>query len=308
MSVPDFSKLPPHWKFWPQQQGLNTPTVVLVHGFMGSPEDFTPIAEVLSEQYTCIAPCLKGHEPIPKTGKETDPNLLETAKTFKDYAAHINRLPLGLVAQARAIETGLQDAQVEKVYGVGYSLGGRVLLQWALTSKNGNPRLKALCLTAAHVGLPSSLKIRQQRFTQDLDIAQRLERIAHSHTATESWEAFLQFWYGLPLFGRLQEHPDYAQLKLRRCRHDPTLLAAVVRQASNALQQDHRQRLKQLAQEKPCLYVAGAEDTKYANLATELAQLQIPTALMPGVAHAIPTENSAGYTRLLAQFFAGFRQ
>ena len=269
---------------------------MLIHGFMGCPEDFTPIAERLSVHYTCIAPCLKGHGHAHRNTKVP--------------------LPYGLQAQAVQIETILNQACIDAVYAVGYSLGGRVALQWALglhqsSSPEGyfyNPRLKALCLTAAHVGLDPNAPIRQARFAQDLQIAKRLETVARDHASIESWEAFLNYWYALPLFGRLQHHPNYAALMQRRRAHDPHILAEVVCQASSALQQDYRSDLARLARILPCLYVAGSEDHKYAELATELAQAGVPAALMPHLAHALPTEDSTRYGLLLQQFFASLRQ
>lgn len=272
---------------------------MLIHGFMGSPEDFNPIAKQLSAYFPCIAPSLKGHGHT-----HTEPT------HFSPTAP----APYGLQAQAAHLEVALNQAGIDTVYTVGYSLGGRVALAWALgpdysklTNKAYNPRLKALCLTAAHVGLGPDPQARQARLAQDQKIAQRLNAIAPKNT-TESWEEFLNFWYRFPLFGRLRQHADYTVLLQRRRAHNPRLLAEVVLQASNALQTDYRSELAQLAHVLPCLYVAGAEDPKYAAIATELAQAGVPAVLMPKVAHAIPVEDSARYGLLLQQFFASLRQ
>lgn len=289
---------------------------MLVHGFMGSPEDFSPIAERLSQHYPCIAPCLKGHVPAkPSLAEASLAKASSRSLHSTDIEAYASgrALPYALPAQAQAIEEALAEAQIDAVHGIGYSLGGRVLLEWAFsplyrTLKSTNPRLRSLCLTAAHVGLPTSSATRQQRFMQDVHIAQRLEAIAHSRTPAKSWEAFLDFWYGLDLFGSLRQHSCYQELKSRRCDHDPMELAAVVLQASNALQRDDRKNLMKLARSMPCLYIAGAQDTKYAHLATELARHNIPAVLMPAIAHAIPVENSTGYGELLMQFLAGLRE
>lgn len=277
---------------------------MLIHGFMGSPEDFTPVAERLSANYPCIAPCLKGHGPL---ALNTTRDIKSHPRHFEEYLNPTDPWPYSLQAQAEHIENVLNQIGIDEIYGVGYSLGGRVALQWAL-GENENPRLKALCLTAAHTGLAPDQKTRQQRFDQDIQIAKRLEDITLAQSSIESWEAFLSFWYALPLFGRLQQHSNYAQLIQRRRTHNPQLLAEVILQSSNALQKDYRSALAKLAKQLPCLYIAGAEDHKYAKLATDLNQEGIPAVIIPGVAHALPVENSTRYGLLLQQFFASLRQ
>ena len=116
---------------------------MLVHGFMGSPEDFSPIAERLSQHYPCIAPCLKGHVPAkPSLAEASLAKASSRSLHSTDIEAYASgrALPYALPAQAQAIEEALAEAQIDAVHGIGYSLGGRVLLEWALNSHSSQVR------------------------------------------------------------------------------------------------------------------------------------------------------------------------
>jgi 2-succinyl-6-hydroxy-2,4-cyclohexadiene-1-carboxylate synthase len=86
------------------------PAILALHGFTGSGRDFAPIADPLERQIA--APDLEGHGPdIP-----TDPDAYTMARVTAGLEATMNELELG------------------RVPVLGYSMGGRTALQFALAA------------------------------------------------------------------------------------------------------------------------------------------------------------------------------
>ncbi len=254
------TQLPADWLIYPTTaKDVPAETVevmVILHGFMGCPEDFTPLASVLRQRFHCILPMLPGH------GGSTP--------TF----------PLHLSAQATWIAAQLQEAGIQRYHGVGYSLGGRVAL--TLAAQHPVPPFLSLRLIACHVRF-ENITQRWPRFAQDQRVAERLR--------TLSWRDFLDgFWYRLPLFGQLRQHPAYAELLQRRMSHDPQRLAEVVLQASSAFQPDYNPLLETLNAHIPVQYFAGSEDPKYTAIAQRLKQKGIDAQVIKNAGHCVHVE------------------
>ena len=103
------------------------PALVFLHGFLGSGKSWLKIAQSFSENYFCILPDLPGH------GENTKGDLAY-ALDFDIVTAWLSDL--------------LDQIPVSKVHLVGYSLGGRVALNFAcrhpkqilsLTLESANP-------------------------------------------------------------------------------------------------------------------------------------------------------------------------
>ena len=223
------------------------PTVVCLHGLLGDPEEWRPVAEALPPGWRCLAPPLPGHDGAPPPAGD-------------------------LPGLAEALWQRLVPALPERVALVGYSLGGRLAL--ALAHRYPQ-RLSALILEGAHPGLQDPAS-RTERRRHDEAWAQRFE--------AWPWREALDAWYRQPIFADLTERRRQALIQ-RRAGHRPDHLAATLRAASLAGQPDLRPALRRLP--APRAYIAGERDAKFCALADALAAEVpgLTVAKLGGVGH-----------------------
>jgi len=232
------------------------PVVLLLHGFMGSRRDWSPVAEVLARTHRCIAVDLPGHG---ATGAPAD----EAFWT-----------PEGCVA-------ALAELLVRSGGGfvVGYSLGGRLALQLAVE----HPDLVARAvIISASPGIADE-GARRLRRGEDEHRACRLE--------TQGLEPFLDDWYRLPLFAPLREHPRFPEVLERRRHNDPRLLARSLRTMGAGSQRSLWGDLDGLR--APLLFLAGERDPKFAALALDAVALcrHAEAVILRGRGHALVEED-----------------
>jgi len=223
------------------------PTAVCLHGFLGDPEEWRPVAEALAPQWHCLAPPLPGHDGAPPPAGD-------------------------LPGLAEALWQRLVPALPERVALVGYSLGGRLAL--ALAHRYPH-RIGALILEGAHPGLQEDAS-RAERRRHDEAWAQRIE--------TRPWLESLDAWYRQPVFADLDEARRQALVQ-RRAGHRPEQLAATLRAASLAGQPDLRPALRRLP--APRTYIVGDRDAKFCGIADALAAEVpgLTVAKLGGVGH-----------------------
>jgi 2-succinyl-6-hydroxy-2,4-cyclohexadiene-1-carboxylate synthase len=159
------------------------------------------------------------------------------------------------------------DAGAAATY-LGYSLGARVALHSALARPDAVQRLVLVSGTA---GLRDA-DARAARRAEDEERATRIETIGV--------DAFLDEWLALPLFAGLTT--ETAGVAARR-ENTAAGLASSLRRCGAGTQEPLWDRLPELAM--PVLCVAGADDAKFAAIATELAGA-IPNADLTIVARA----------------------
>ncbi len=232
------------------------PTVLLLHGFMGSTLDWVPVTAALARTRRCIAVDLPGHG---ATGAPADENLWT---------------PPGCVAALANVLAAAGGGSV-----VGYSLGGRLALQLALE----HPDVVAgAVIVSASPGIAGECG-RGQRRTMDEGSARRLEHAG--------LEAFLEAWYRQPLFTMLREHPRFPEVLARRRRNDPQLLARSLRSMGTGVQRSLWADLS--GTRTPLLFLAGELDQKFTDLAFE-AVARCPRAeavVLRGRGHALVEED-----------------
>ena len=256
-----------------EERGLPTaPTVLLLHGFMGSRVDWTPVTEVLARTLRCIAVDLPGHG---ETGAPADENL---------WTAD------GCVTALAGI---LQAAGGGSV--VGYSLGGRLALQLAVEHPGA---VNGAVILSASPGIATECG-RAQRRNSDEGLARRLE--------TRGLERFLEDWYGLPLFAALREHPRFPEVLGRRRRNDPRLLARSLRGMGSGAQRSLWADLAGLA--TPLLLLAGECDPKFTDIAFDIVA-RCPRAeavILRGRGHALVEEDPEAVARGTVAFLGDCR-
>ncbi|HOF41212.1 MAG TPA: 2-succinyl-6-hydroxy-2,4-cyclohexadiene-1-carboxylate synthase [Candidatus Hydrogenedentes bacterium] len=250
-------------------------TVVFLHGFMGSSEDWRPIAQGLPPNYRCIAPDLPGHGRTPVRRDEAAYTMAAVSKDLMRLMDHIAPGPLALV---------------------GYSMGGRLALYLALEYAD---RVQALVLESASPGLRSETE-RAKRRVEDERRAVELE--------SGDWEAFLRRWYAAPLFESLHGCGDrFEELLMRRRNNNPRELARVLRGMGTGAQSSLWDRLSEAGM--PTLLIAGERDAKYCAMAAAMgAKMPRATAMVvSGAGHNVHFEKPGDYTTRLRKWLDGLR-
>ena len=143
------------------------PPLVLLHGFTGSTESWAPVRAALAGRFTTIAVDLPGHG---RSTSPADPARYALARFAGDLARVLDALG------------------IERTVLLGYSLGGRAALRFALERPE---RLVALVLESASPGIAKPAE-RAARLVADGVLADEIER--------DGITAFVDRWERLPLW------------------------------------------------------------------------------------------------------------
>jgi len=245
------------------------PTVLFLHGFMGSSKDWRNVIAALEGRYRCLAVNLPGH----------GASLGLPPEDYTTEGAVQNLLGL------------LDELNIEYPALVGYSMGGRLALYLALRHPE---RCAGLFLESASPGLANAAE-REARRRSDEEQAVRLE--------SADFEGFLRDWYSQPLFASLARHEGLLQKTIEaRQRNDPGELARSLRGMGTGNQPSLWDELGVLR--VPALVVAGELDERYTGISTRMASLapRIRSAIVTGAGHNVRLEAPEAYLALLESF------
>lgn len=248
------------------QQGAGQPTWLLLHGFMGSHADFEQITAELPGQVLTVD--LLGHG---QTTASHDP---------WDYSMDQQVADLGEI---------LTQLEIDRANVVGYSMGGRLALGFALDY----PELvDKLFLESSTAGIADDHQ-RRQRVEKDELQARQLER--------EPFTKFIDHWEQLPLFTSQRQLPEEQQAVIRaqRLAQDPLALAASLRGMGTGSMPNFWEVLPRL--QCPTTLIAGELDQKFQRITAKMADL-LPDAkrvVVTGAGHNVHQERPAAYLRIL---------
>ena len=175
--------------------------LLLLHGFTGCAGSMAGVAADLAGSFRTLAVDLVGH------GASSAPRARER------YAMN------DCVEQVRTL---LDRLELERAHLLGYSMGGRVALAFAVSHPE---RVERMLLVGASAGLADPDE-RAKRIAADEALADRIER--------EGIEAFVDHWMALPLFASqkrlgeeaLARHAREQRLSQRASTRSPTASAA----------------------------------------------------------------------------------
>ncbi len=247
------------------------PPLLLLHGFLGSHQDFAPSLPKFSPYFYCIVPDLPGHgQTVTAHGSYTFPR---TASALLQLLHHLN---------------------IHQTNLLGYSMGGRLALY--LTCEFPHCCIRAV-LESVSPGLKTA-KERGERQQQDDAIAHRIE--------TTPLPVFLNQWYQIPLFASLQQHPVAYAAMLKRRQHNQTpQLAAALRGLSTGRQPSLWPALPTVS--TPLYLLAGALDSKFVGLNREMLTCLMPSShaalnIVENCGHNIHLENPAMYAIAILEY------
>ncbi|HEV2641572.1 MAG TPA: alpha/beta fold hydrolase, partial [Candidatus Elarobacter sp.] len=193
------------------RSGFGPPLVVL-HGFTGSSETWMPLRTALDDRHTIIAVDMPGHG---HSSAPDDPARYALSRFSNDLARTLDMLGL------------------ERVALLGYSMGGRAALGFALAHPS---RIAALVLESTLPGIADSAE-RAARVAADHDLADSIVR--------DGIAAFVDRWERLPLWASQATLPEDTRTRLRaqRLANRPDGLANSLRGAGAGANQAATDRL-----------------------------------------------------------------
>ncbi len=248
------------------------PDLLLLHGFTGDTSTWSPFLDTFAN-YRTIRVDLIGHG---RSDSPPDPKRYTMKHAVEDLQALLHHL------------------DVERTALLGYSLGGRVALHFALEAPE---MLTALILESASPGIPDAAD-REKRRQGDDELADSI--------LSDGLEAFVDRWQSQALFESQLRLPAEVQQRQRtqRLSQNPLGLANSLR-GMGAGSQDYL--LSKLhALHVPSLFLAGALDQRYAALAPSMAA-EAPDAqhqVIEDAGHAVHLEKPAEFEAAVSAFLA----
>ena len=241
------------------------PTLVFLHGLLGTQADWQKLFEKLPH-FRCIALDLPFHG----AAKSIEVN------NFDDTCTYL----------ATQIKNVLGNAPY---FLVGYSLGGRIALYYALQSQADKGNLQGLVLEGANLGLTSEAE-KQARWLNDQQWAQNF-----SHKPSNM---VLQDWYQQPVFAHLN-HSQRVELIRLRATNCGANISKMLLATSLAKQPDFREKVR--SNFLPIYYIVGENDFKFKQMAIDN---QLNWFAVEHAGHNAHIENPQAFADIITQLLA----
>lgn len=204
-----------------------------------------------------------------------------------DLLGHGGARDVGRIAFAAQLDELDRVVPDGRMVVVGYSLGGRIALRWAVRSPE---RITRLVLIGVNPGLMDPAERSARRRSDDV-AATGLER--------EGLEPWARRWGDQPLFA--DQPPEIRRLAdADRSRNTARGLAAALRGMGAGVMAPVWDQLETLTM--PVICAAGERDHKYRTMAEAMAE-RLPhgeAVVIPGAGHAAHLENPEAVARLIA--------
>ncbi|WP_041463728.1 2-succinyl-6-hydroxy-2,4-cyclohexadiene-1-carboxylate synthase [Pelodictyon luteolum] len=255
------------------------PSVVFLHGFLGSGSDWLPFTSGLSGSLHCILVDLPGHGGAVFRDNGPD-GLQEESEASSGYFLHT----------VDTLAEGLRKLLPAPGFLVGYSMGGRIGVALLL-------RHPELFQRAVIVSSSPGLRTEEERLARrksDEGTARKIER---------NFEGFLEFWYSQPLFSTLKSHPLFHEVETLRQKGSPRSLARALRLLGTGNQPSFWDQCA--ASPVPVQFMAGEKDPKYLEIGRQMVNLFPHSRLetFPGCGHTLHIEARDRFQERLQHFF-----
>ena len=248
-------------------------TLVLFHGFTGSTKTWYPIVEQLPQDIRVIALDLIGH------GQSAAP------QDVNDYS---------MAKQVELLEALFEIMQLNTFTLVGYSMGGRVALSYAVRYPK---RIEQLILESASPGL----SLDGERATRKQSDNALAEKIIQNGVPS-----FVDKWENIPLFASQKRLPEEVQQQIRNERLGQTAigLANSLRGMGTGVMPCLWDKLATLSM--PVTLITGALDEKFIKLNEKMLNLlpQATHMTIPEVGHAIHVENPIKFATIVKELIS----
>ena len=245
-------------------------TIVFLHGFTGSTKTWHEVVALLPTTYRIIAVDLMGH------------GLTESPDDSSFYTMEY---------QIELLQALFDRLQLSPYHLVGYSMGGRVALSYAVRYPN---ELTSLILESATPGLMDEEE-RIDRQLSDQTLAKKIEQ--------EGIETFINYWGNIPLFASQKKMAEERQQKLRNERQSQNArgLANSLRMMGTGVMPFLWHKLNGISFKMTL--ITGELDTKFISIANTMQQTnkEIHHITVPSVGHAIHVENPQKFATIVKE-------
>jgi 2-succinyl-6-hydroxy-2,4-cyclohexadiene-1-carboxylate synthase len=260
-------------KYYVAVAGVGQP-VLLLHGFTGSCKIWMRFVQDCPSDYQLIMPDLPGHG---LTDCPLEVSRYSMAETILDLAAMLDAF------------------HIDKCFMLGYSMGGRIALSFALAYPE---RISGLVLESATPGLAAE-KDRASRSERDKLLAARIETVGIS--------AFADEWAKIPLFASQRSlcTKTLAEQHQIRTEQRGTGLANSLRGIGTGFQPSNWSKLTNL--HLPVLLITGVLDEKFRKIAVEMMN-HLQDARHTEVAdagHTVHLEQPIKFASIVSNFLSG---
>ncbi|MER2129258.1 2-succinyl-6-hydroxy-2,4-cyclohexadiene-1-carboxylate synthase [Solibacillus sp.] len=256
--------------FVDQVNPLGMKTLVLLHGFTGSTKTWQQVVKALSKSVRCILVDLTGH------GQTSAP---------KNVAVY------SMTYQIDTLHELFQQLHLEKFTLLGYSMGGRVALSYAVKYPD---KVEQLVLESASPGLKSEEE-RAARKEADDALAEKI--------LANGIESFVDKWENIALFASQKFLSEHVQQEIRteRLQQRAIGLANSLRGMGTGVMPNLWDDLTILPM--PVTLLTGALDEKFVTLNEKMQNLltHAKHLTIPAVGHAIHVENPLKFATIVEE-------
>ncbi|RDY71899.1 2-succinyl-6-hydroxy-2,4-cyclohexadiene-1-carboxylate synthase [Halobacillus trueperi] len=254
-------------EYWVEDEGEGQ-ALLLLHGFTGRTSTFDSITSRFEKPFRLLKVDLPGH------GRTGSIGIVTMERFCRDLKAILDQLGL------------------EKVSLLGYSLGGRTALSFAMLYPE---YVDGLILESASPGLPTTEE-QLARQAKDKGLSEKLME--------EGVESFVDFWESLPLFDSHQSLPDDVEKALREERLSQTAngLSESLLGMGTGHQPSWWDQLSSL--KCPVLLVTGEEDEKFRNINRDMAErfTRATHRVVENAGHTVHLENPGIFAKIVDGF------
>lgn len=254
--------------YWILREGEGEEVLLLLHGFTGSSSSWEPIMQKWSSNYTVIAVDLPGH------GKTRLVEKFSMKSVCEDLVQILDHLRL------------------TSVYLLGYSMGGRTALTFALLYPE---RVRGLILESASPGFQTK---EEQTARQEQD--EKLARMIES----KGIEPFVDYWENIPLFQSQKHLPESLRQTIRqeRLNQRPEGLAASLRYMGTGVQPSWWDHLHLLTM--PVFLLSGEWDPKFIRINRFMKEKiqDCQHCVVPHAGHTVHVEQPDFFVKIVNDF------
>jgi|SRR5690625_516149 len=242
--------------------------LVLLHGFTGSHQTWEECIKTWENDYKVISLDLPGH------GRTK----IQSIRTMRMFCTDLNYF--------------LKELTIDKAHILGYSMGGRVALSFAIQYPE---KVRTLMLESASPGLKTA-KERMERQRQDAILAEQILK--------NGIVRFVNDWENIPLFETQKQLKPVIREKIRqeRLSQSPQGLADALRYMGTGTQPSNWGKLQELLM--PVLLIVGRFDEKFIQTNQRMQQgvRDAELRIIEQAGHCIHVEQPEKFVKMVMEF------
>lgn len=256
--------------------GIGEP-LLLLHGFTGNIDTWKFLSPTLSSHFQLILVDIIGHG---KTGVPVEVDRYQIEQVASD------------------LKNILEQLAISKAHILGYSMGGRLALTFAILYPQC---VRSLLLESTSPGLETKEE-RMERRKQDQQLANRI--------LTNDMEAFVDYWENISLFESQKKLSLETRMLIRQQRlaHSPLGLANSLLGMGTGSQPSWWDKLEYM--KFPVLLVTGELDLKFCKIAERMQQRlrNREWLTINNVGHAIHVEDGEKFGKIISEFLMNHKE